>query len=135
MTVTGDSMAPTFQQDDVVLVHKFLRFSPALHHGDLVVFRDDDDVLSLKRVIGLPGEEVAIRDAMLLVDGEPRRESFVDYPTIDGLYFGPVTVPAGRVLVMGDNRARSIDSRNYGAVPIDQLMGSVALRLWPLRRG
>jgi signal peptidase I len=55
----------------------------------------------------------------------------VDLNTVDGLYYGPVTVPPGSIFVLGDNRANSVDSRTLGPVRLDALIGQVMLRLWP----
>ncbi len=131
MTVRGQSMAPTLRDGDVVLVVELLGAAPGVQRGDLAVFRDPDGALTLKRVIGLPGDRVAIRDSVLEVDGRALREDYVDYSRIAGLYFGPVTVPVGAVFLVGDNRAASIDSRIYGSLALDRIVGRVTLRLWP----
>lgn len=127
--IAGDSMSPTLDRGDVALVRK-VAVTP--HRGDLVVFRSPDDGAdTIKRVVGMPGDEVAIRDAVLYVDDVVVEEPFVDGESIDGLYYGPVTVPPGRLLVLGDNRANSIDSRSYGPVPLEAVTGRVELTLWP----
>ena len=81
----------------------------------------------VKRVVALGGQTVALEDGELLVDGVAPYEPQVDLKGIDWMYFGPVTVPAGAVFVMGDNRFESIDSRTYGAIPLDDLMGRVVI--------
>ena len=129
MTVDGDSMEPTFRDGDVALVVKQLWAAPDVERGDILVFRDPDGALSLKRVIGLPGDSVAILDAILEVDGRVVPENYVDHSRIDGLYFGPVTVPAGAVFLMGDNRADSVDSRHYGPVQFTRIVGRVVANL------
>lgn len=131
LTVRGESMEPTLGENDVVLVARFLPNASAVRRGDLVVLRDPEGDLSLKRVVGLPGQRVAIRDAVLEVDGIAPTEPYVDHSRIDSVYFGPMTVPAGSVFLMGDNRANSIDSRDYGALDLDRMVGRVVLRLWP----
>jgi signal peptidase I len=133
LRVSSESMAPTLERGDAVLIDK-LRVGQ-LHRGDLVAFRaPDDGRLALKRVVGLAGDRVAIRDAVLSVDDRPVPEPYVDHSRIDSVYYGPVTVPAGHVLVMGDNRGNSVDSRNYGPVAADRVEGRVLVRLWPPRR-
>jgi signal peptidase I len=77
----------------------------------------------IKRVVGVAGQRVAIEDAQLVVDRRPVDEPYVDHRTIDGVYFGPVTVPAGTVFVMGDHREVSIDSRAYGPIAISAIKG------------
>ena len=122
-------MSPTLERGDVALVRK-VGVTP--HRGDLLVFTSPDEGLdTIKRVIGVPGDEVAIRDAVLYVNDELVDEPFVDHEAIDGLYYGPVTVPAGRLILLGDNRANSIDSRSYGPVPVDAVSGRVQVTLWP----
>ncbi len=125
VTVQGESMEPTFGDGDVAVVINQLWGAPDPERGDVVVFRDADGSLSLKRVIGLPGDRVAILDAILEVDGRVVPENYVDHSLIDGLYFGPVTVPAGAVFLLGDNRADSVDSRTYGPVELDRIVGWV----------
>lgn len=130
LTVSGQSMDPTFTDGDVVLV-SHLADRSAMRRGDLVVVQDPAGDLSLKRVVGLPGDQVSISDAVLEIDGSALAEPYVDHSRIDAVYFGPAGVPAGSVFLMGDNRANSIDSRDYGAVPLDDVVGRVAFRLWP----
>ena len=128
LRVTSGSMSPTLVAGDQVLVDKIsVRLRPPTQ-GDLVVFRDPQHhELVVKRVVGLGGQTVAIEDAALVVDGVTRNEPQVDVSRIDSTYFGPVTVPLGAVFVLGDNRSESIDSRTYGAIPLDELVGRVIL--------
>lgn len=128
--VTSGSMEPTLCPGDEVLVNKTVGGSD-LHRGDLVVLTaPDDGKLVVKRAVGLPGDHVAIRDALLFVDGRKVSEPYVDHAKIDALYYGPKVVPSDSVLVMGDNRSVSIDSRDYGSVPFSALHGRVLTRWW-----
>jgi signal peptidase I len=123
VSVRGVSMEPTVH-DGTALIARWT--DPAdLRRGQLVVFRDPQGTLALKRVVGVAGDRVAIRDAVLEVDDRPVDEPYVDESRIDGTYFGPVTVPTGTIFVMGDNRAPSIDSRAYGAIPFRRVVGRV----------
>jgi len=131
--IPSRSMAPTLLPGDQVLVDKTAYRRGEPRRGDLVTFERGGDV-QLKRIVGLPGDRVELRDGVLTVDGRARREPYVDLTRIDSVYFGPVTVPAGTVFVMGDNRGDSRDSREYGPVDQDDVIGRVALRLWPLER-
>ena len=95
-----------------------------------MVFRDPEGrELAVKRVVALGGQTVALEDGVLQIDGIPQPEPELDHRGVDSVYFGPVTVPVGSVFVMGDNRGESIDSRAYGAIPVDDLVGRVTLRL------
>ncbi len=128
--VAGISMSPTLVKGDVVLVNRRDR---NLERGDLITLRSPHDgERMLKRVVGVGGDLVDIRDAILFVNDVEAKEPFVDHKSIDALYYGPVVVSAGSVLVMGDNRDDSIDSREYGGVPLNDVTGTVLARLWPL---
>lgn len=128
LRVTSESMSPTLGTGDQVLVDKLTGHWRAPAVGDVVVFRDPvGERLVVKRVVALAGQSVALEDGELVVDSTVRHEPQVDVSRIDSTYFGPVTVPPDAVFVLGDNRAESIDSRTYGAVPVDDLVGRVVL--------
>ena len=131
----GPSMLPTLHSGDQVLVDKRAYRDGLPHRGDLVVFRRPrSGEVTLKRVIGLPGDTVGIEDGVLVVNGRHRTESYADPDAIDSVYFGPVRVRAGTVFVLGDNRADSIDSRDFGAVTKGELIGRVRGLIWPPSR-
>lgn len=130
--IESASMAPTYAAGDVVLVSRAVPSPGDLTFGDLVVFRDPTDGRrALKRVIGLPGEELVILDGLLHVDGEVVIEPWVDPALVDGYYSRTFVVPVDHVFVLGDNRGNSVDSRDYGAVPAEDLLGTVWGRVWP----
>ncbi len=131
--VASASMAPTLEPGDVVVVNKLDR-TPA--RGDLITLRSPEDgERILKRVVGVGGDVVAILDAILYVNDAEVQEPYVDHESIDALYYGPVTVARGSLLVLGDDRANSIDSRTYGEVTLDAVTGTVLARLWPPSAG
>lgn len=131
--IPSESMSPTLKVGDSVLAAKFAyRFSEP-ERGDLAVF-DGPEGTTIKRVVGLPGDTVAVRDGVLVVNGDAKREPYVDYELTDSSFFGPERVPEGHVFVMGDNRSNSLDSRSFGPVPEEDLTGKVVLRLAPLGR-
>lgn len=128
--VESGSMEPTLCAGDRVLVDKRVA-ADDLRRGDLaVVSAPDDGRLVVKRVVGLPGDRLAIRDALLFVDGKRVPEPYVDHSRIDALFYGPKVVPARQVWVLGDNRAESIDSRDYNGVPYSSVHGRVLVRWW-----
>ena len=124
--VSSPSMEPTVPEGSIVVLYRHGEPAP----GALVSFRNPSEAGTvLKRVVAVSGQSVAIEDALLYIDGVPVSEPFVDHALIDGTYFGPVTVPPGHVFVMGDNRAQSIDSRDFGPLPVDSIEATV---VWPL---
>jgi signal peptidase I len=125
--VTGSSMEPTVHDGDVVVVLRTADRVAELRRGDLVVLRDPAGAMAVKRVVGLPDDRVAMLDAYLTVDGVAVDEPYVDHDAIDGTYLPQVTVPDGAVWVLGDDRARSVDSRLYGPVAERDLVGRVLL--------
>jgi signal peptidase I len=131
----GPSMLPTLHSGDQVLVDKRAYGGALPRLGDLVVFhRPRTGEVTLKRVVGLPGDTVGIEDGVLVVNGRHRIESYAVPDAIDSVYFGPVRVRAGTVFVLGDNRADSIDSRDFGAVTKGELIGRVRGLIWPPSR-
>lgn len=130
MTVVSSSMSPTLCEGDKVLVRVWDPTVSRLSRGDLVAVQvPGSDTPLVKRVAGLPGDTVAIEDALLVVNGQRVDEPYVDHEADDALYWGPVVVPADAVVVLGDARADSIDSRDFGAVPGERLVGRVVGRM------
>ena len=131
--IPSASMVPTLKYGDRVLVNKFIYRFTEPERGDVVVFKsvqgDDQDLI--KRVVGIPGDEISVRRVKLFVNGEPQRESYVNKKLPDRSFAAPTTVPENRVFVMGDNRANSQDSRVFGPVPKENIEGEAFLRFWP----
>ncbi|MDR6416399.1 signal peptidase I [Pseudarthrobacter sulfonivorans] len=126
VTVSSDSMEPTISTGAVVLLYKPAAASGWVRNGVVVAFTSPvDGRTAIKRVVAGEGQSVAIRDSELYVDDVAIAEPFVDHSRIDGTYFGPETVPAGSVFVLGDNRGVSIDSRDFGAVPLTSIQGTL----------
>lgn len=132
--VEGDSMWPTLEDGERILVDKLsYRFrDPA--RGEIIVFRYPADPTRrfIKRVIGVPGDEVMIRGSVVYVNGQALSEEYIAEPTRDD--YGPVVVPEDAFFVLGDNRNASEDSRrpNVGFVPRDLIVGRALLVYWPL---
>ncbi len=91
----------------------------------------------IKRVIGLPGDHIEIKNKRVYVNGQPIKEDYLDAGTVtdsgSGL-FTDVTVPDGYIYVLGDNREVSCDSRLFGCIPIDKIEGKAVFRFWPLKK-
>jgi signal peptidase I len=136
-TVASTSMEPELKDGNRLVVDKLAYRFGEVRRGDVVVFdtsRISDETVRLgetlvKRVIGLPGESVRAVDGVVLVDGVPVPEPSPGTPKTPS--FGPVQVPDGSVFVLGDNRVVSIDSRTFGPVPADAIIGRVDAVLWP----
>jgi signal peptidase I len=130
-TVRSSSMAPTLHTGDQILAERLTPRFGQLERGDLIVFRAPATrALMVKRVVALAGDRVGLADGRLVVNGQRQSEDYVDLASVDSVYFGPEVVPAGSVFVLGDDRADSVDSRDYGPVPLDRVLGRVLWRLW-----
>jgi signal peptidase I len=132
MSVSSSSMRPTMLPGDQVLVDKVTYRFREPRRGELVVFHPPvGGGLALKRVVALPGDRVGVRDGVLFVNGRPVREGYVDHESVDASFFGPVTVPAGHLFVLGDQRANSEDSRVYGPIAQEAVLGRAGFVVWP----
>ena len=131
--VDGASMKNTLLSDDRVYVSVLTPRIAGYERGDIVICTyPGEDHQCVKRILGLPGETVEIKDGVTYVDGVAREEEYVDHAAWAD--YGPYTVPEGKVFVMGDNRADSRDSRNVGALDEDMIVGKVRCIWWPLDR-
>jgi signal peptidase I len=130
--VYGQSMEPNLHDNERVILDKVSYRIGEPSRGDIVVFPVEGEPLPLiKRVIGLPGETVEIRDGRVLVDGDVLREPYASGPTFGNM--GLVRVPPDTLFVMGDNRAPggSLDSRRLGPIPLARIRGQARLAYWP----
>lgn len=130
--VPTGSMAPTLAAGSHVLVDHLGPRLGGYHRGDVVVLTSPlDGTLLVKRVAGVAGDDVAILDGVLHVDGRPVREPWVDPRDVDSVYSELGVVPEGHVLVLADHRPEALDSRTFGPVPLADLRGRVLLTVWP----
>jgi len=139
--ILGRSMEPNFHNGELILTNKIsYRIHPP-ERGDVIVFRapprEDRDYI--KRIIGLPGERVMVKDGRVYINGELLKEPYLpegtrtksSYYLAEGV---EKVVPPNNYVVMGDNRDHSSDSREWGPVPFQNIIGKAWLRYWPLSK-
>ena len=151
--IPSSSMEPTLHcarpgqgcqaaRSDRVLANRFVYHFSDPERGDIVVFETTPEAdqicpgpggVFVKRLIGVPGDTIEVRDGQLYVNGVPQPEPYVN-GTDAGEDVAPVTVGAGQYYMMGDNRYESCDSRRWGTVPRENLIGPVFARYWPVQR-
>ena len=130
--VRSDSMAPALSPGAMLLIDKVTFHNRDPHRGEIVVTVDPRNGGSIiKRVVAVGGDSVGIEDGLLVVNGLPVVESYVDNDNMDGYYFGPDAVPPGHVFLLGDNRDTSEDSRAFGPIEVDDIDGKVLVKFWP----
>jgi signal peptidase I len=135
--VSGASMEPTFYNGDYLLVDEIAYRFREPERGEVVVFKYPGDHKSfyIKRIIGLPGERVVIENDMVTVYSKDKGEKVLHEPYLGGNKTNgtvEVTLDGGKYFVMGDNRGFSFDSRSWGPVSTNELIGLVRFRLWPV---
>jgi signal peptidase I len=153
--IPSGSMEPTLLINDRLIVDKVAyRFNPP-QRGDIVVFDPTENLSKkgfkdafIKRVVGLPGEQVALIDGKVYINGKPLQEKYIeqglateisdcDPSHIDtGTFFlsQPQVLAPNQYLVLGDNRHNSLDGRCWGAVPASKIIGKATILFWPLNR-
>jgi signal peptidase I len=131
--IPSGSMIPTLEIGDRVLVNKFIYRFTDPSRGDIIVFEsvDNSNEDLIKRVVGLPGDKIAVRGGKLFVNGEPQREPYTNKKLPDRSFYAKRKVPKNHVFVMGDNRGNSADSRVFGPLPEKNIEGEAFLRFWP----
>jgi signal peptidase I len=129
--VVGSSMVPTLENDQYLVVNKLSYRLGDPQRGDIIVFQDPRDSTRklIKRVIGLPGEEVEIRQGEVYINGQKLEESYTNGPGGYTVYSTPI--PAGQYYVLGDNRSNSSDSHSWGTLSGDSIVGKAWLSYWP----
>ncbi len=134
--IPSESMLPTLEKQDRVLVNKLSYRLHEINRGDVVVFErppNEAGVIRdlIKRVVGLPGETVEGRDGRIYINGQALREPYLP-PASTTSTFGPKDIPADHIWVMGDNRSNSSDSRVFGSISTSSVVGRAFVRVWPL---
>ncbi len=130
--VLGQSMEPTLQSSQRVVIEKVTYRFHGPRRGDIVVVNSEaqSDML-IKRVIGLPGETIEVKDGRVYINGDLLEEPWTVKPSRG--HYGPQAIPPLHVFLLGDNRGASNDSRSLGAVPIEDIVGHAWVSYWPLR--
>ena len=127
----GPSMQPNLYQGNRVMIERVSYRFHLPERGDIVVAdRPGNEVSLIKRVMGLPGETLEVRDGHVMIDGHSIEEPWVTH--FGGPNYGPEEVPEGYVFILGDNRRVSRDSRAIGPVELSAIEGRVWLVYWPL---
>ncbi len=158
--VRQSSMETTLMENDQLVVERLSYSFGEPKRGDIIVFIDElevkntiparikrlyEDMLSkirqkdghlrlVKRVIGLPGDEINIEDGYVFVNGQRLEEEYLSVPTNAKSLDYPLLVEEDHYFVLGDNRTVSLDSRDFGSVPIEKIEGRVMFRFWPLNK-
>lgn len=128
--VIDRSMLPTLQENSTYLINKYLYHFTRPKRGDIVVLRKFPFAPEpyVKRVIGLEGETIQIKNGEVYVNGERLNEPYAAGKTYP--HFGPYTIKKGNYFVLGDNRFGSLDSRHFGTVPLDRIEGKIKPDEW-----
>lgn len=131
--IPSSSMEPALKPGDRIIVNKILYHLGTPQRGDVVVFRYPVDPSRdfVKRIVGLGGETVEVRNSKVYINGRLLREDYLP-SGLSYANYGPIKVPKGSFFVMGDNRPDSDDSRVWGCLPDRYLIGKAVLIFWPL---
>lgn len=133
--IPSSSMYPTLQTNDKIMVNKFIYYLTKPKRGDIMVFHYplDKNKDYIKRVIGLENETVEVKDSQVYINGKVLQEPYLP-EGLDYGEFGPFKVPPGQYFMMGDNRPDSQDSRYWGALDKNLIIGKAMLIFWPFNR-
>ncbi|CAH0149549.1 MULTISPECIES: signal peptidase I [Peribacillus] len=144
IVVDGESMMPTLQDHERIVLTKFGTNIDNIDRFDIVVFHATVDKDYIKRVIGLPGDHIEYKDDTLYINGKAYEEPYLDkyknkmagMPLTESFKLeditGSMTVPEGQLFLMGDNRQNSLDSREIGTISVDEIVGKANLVYWPI---
>ncbi len=134
--IENHSMEPNFVEGQFVLVSKLAYRLGQPERGDVLVFHNPGNTSEdyIKRIIGLPGDTLEVQNATVYVNGQALVEDFPHNPISPGDYMPPVVVGDNQLFVMGDNRPNSSDSRVFGPISQDLVVGQAWLRIWPLNK-
>jgi signal peptidase I len=134
--VEGTSMQPELLDQERIFVNKFVYHFEEIHRGDIVVFwyPKDPSKSFIKRVLGVPGDVVSVREGQVYINGQLVEERYVPRGYQDADSYPPVRVREGHYYVLGDHRNASNDSRSWGLVPRKYIYGKAVFRYWPVEK-
>lgn len=129
--VENISMKPTLQPGELLLINKLAYKLGNPHHGDVIVFHYPGNPAEdyIKRLIGLPGDEIKVDGGLVYINGESQDEPYISAPPV---YRGDWVVPLDSFFVLGDNRNQSSDSHSWGFVPKENVVGKALIIYWPI---
>lgn len=137
--IPSESMTPTLQVGDRIIVEKLSYRLRSPQRGDIVVFSATPELRSqnlkddlIKRIIGLPGDTISIQSGRLLIDGKPTSEPYLQDPP--RYNYGPTKIPQDQYFVLGDNRSHSYDSHLWGFLSKQNFVGHAMFRFAPFNR-
>jgi signal peptidase I len=137
--IPSSSMVPTLEINDRLIIEKLSYHFREPERGDVVVFNPTEKLQEqnfhdafIKRIIGLPGDKVEVKGGRVYINGKSLQEKYIEEKP--NYNYGPVTVPPGQYLVLGDNRNNSYDSHYWGFVPKENIIGRAYVRFWPFNR-
>jgi signal peptidase I len=133
--IPSGSMIPTLEIGDRILANKVVYRLSEPQRGDIVIFdgvEGEEDQTLIKRVVGVAGDTIQVKDGTLYVNDEPQEEPYLNKESPPEGSFGPTKVPRRHVFVMGDNRGNSGDSRIFGPVALGHVRGKALIRFWPI---
>jgi signal peptidase I len=137
--VSGESMIPTFHDGEYLIVDEISYIMGNIHRGDIVIFKYPNDTkrFFIKRIIGLPNEKITVENGTVTIVNKEHPEGFkLTEPYVNEKEFDGSTYETGsdQYFVMGDNRNRSSDSRYWGVLPKNLMVGRAYLRLFPIQK-
>lgn len=131
--IEGSSMAPTLSDGDTALVNMLVQRIGHFRRGEIVLVQDGMEEYATKRIVGLPGERVEIKNDRVYVDGRPLEETYLSRNTITRSRRRTFVLGREEYFVLGDNRPNSYDSRMYGPISRGAIVGSYTRTFWACR--